>query len=129
MKLRLKKLKNTDKKYYVFIDYENVHNFNLDKIQMENVHVFILVGNYQTRLPYELVSQTQKFGSRLNWIKITGDGKNNLDFHLCYLLGQYNLMADKNVDFYVVSKDKGFDCVVKFINHNGRSCFRIENIE
>lgn len=113
---------------YLFVDYENVHQLNVDKIKNDNVKVFMLVGSFQNRIPFEMVKKTQYLGSDLTWIKIASEGKNNLDFHLCYLLGEYNNTTDKEVSFYVLSKDKGYDGVIKFINSNGRKCFRIEKI-
>lgn len=113
---------------YLFVDLENVHNVNVDKIKNDNVKVFMLVGKLQNALPFKLIERTQELGSNLTWVKIASDGRNNLDFHLCYLMGEYNKIVDVDIPFYVLSKDKGFDGVIRFINQNGRKCFRVEKI-
>ncbi len=113
---------------YIFVDLENVHSLNVDKIKKENAKIFMLVGSFQNRIPFELVKRTQELGTDLSWIKIASEGRNNLDFHLCYLLGEFNKITPQDVIFYVLSKDKGYDGVIKYVNQNGRKCRRIEKI-
>lgn len=111
---------------YLFVDLENIHQINVDKIKEDNVKIFMLVGSFQNRIPFELVKRTQELGTNLTWIKIASEGRNNLDFHLCYLLGEFNKTTHKDTIFYVLSKDKGYDGVIKYVNLHGRKCYRIE---
>lgn len=117
-----------NKQKYLFVDLENIHNLNVDKLKHDNVKIYMLVGSLQNRLPFDLVNKMQQFGSNVSWIKILSEGKNNLDFHLCYLLGEYNKITDTDIPFFVLSKDKGYDGVIKYINYQGRKCKRIEKI-
>ena len=62
-------------------------------------------------------------------MKIKGLSKNNLDFHLSYYLGRYHSIAPKDFIFTVVSKDKGFDCLIAHICSKGRKCLRLSTEE
>ena len=113
---------------YLFIDYENLQNIRLTDLNRENLHVLIFVGKNQHAIPFGLVTDAQLFGDRLEWIKIEREGRNNLDFHICFVMGQLDTKLDKNAAFVVLSRDKGFDAVVQYINGRGRPCSRLESV-
>ena len=48
----------------------------------------IFYGITQKKLPEELVVQAQPLGTRLKWIKISGQGPNALGFHIAFYLGE-----------------------------------------
>jgi len=56
-------------------------------------------------------------------LQIDGNGKNALDFHIAYYIGR---LAAENPDasFYVISKDTGFDPLIKYLAAKGVSCQR-----
>ena len=115
-------------KTILMIDYENVQGVMLDSLNPENVEVWFFVGRSQNKIPFSLVESTQPFGSSLRWIKIEGDGKNNLDFHIAFELGQLCVEKDKVGDIYLLSKDKGFDALVQYANRVGLRVKRIVNL-
>ena len=47
-------------------------------------------------------------GENGQYVKISGNGKNALDFHLAYYVGEL-ATNDPEVYFHVISKDTGFD--------------------
>ncbi|MDP0164327.1 PIN domain-containing protein [Glaesserella parasuis] len=71
---------------------------------------------------------TEKFNDEINITLITVKdiSKNNVDFHLTYYLGKLDISTDKNIEFHILSNDKGFDGICQFIQHQRepRICFR-----
>ncbi|MEM6300051.1 MAG: PIN domain-containing protein [Bacteroidota bacterium] len=112
----------------VLIDYENLPNIDLTKAEDDQTEIHIFVGKNQHKIPIEVVMQMQRMGSKAHWVRISGPGKNNLDFHLCFVMGQLHERKPIENQFFVLSKDKGFDSVVNFANEWGRKCYRIEEI-
>lgn len=108
------------------IDFENVRNVDVASIPSD-WRVFIFVGRSQHSIPFEITRDAQQLGDRLRWIKIEGDGRNNLDFHLALYLGQF---SEKHHDseFLILSKDKGFDPLIKHVVGLGVCCKRIESL-
>lgn len=64
----------------LLVDLENVQTMDLSHVPPD-ARVWVFYGVTQKKLPTELVVQAQPFGARLQWIKISGQGKNALDFH------------------------------------------------
>lgn len=99
---------------YIFIDYENVQP-NMFKFPDEYIFkVFIFVGSNQKKLPIEFVESIQSLGDNAKYILISGSGKNALDFHIAYYLGKYSEESSDGY-FHIVSKDSGYDPLVKHI--------------
>lgn len=98
---------------YVFIDYENVQPEAMAVLSKEHFKVIVFVGANQAKVTFEVASVLQQMGERAEYIKISGNGSNALDFHIAYYIG---LLASKEPDayFHIVSKDTGFD---PLINH------------
>lgn len=99
---------------YVLIDLENVQPKNLNILKGHPFKIFVFVGENQTKLPFELAESLQKFGQEAQYIKIKGNGKNALDFHIAYYLGELK-EKDPEGYFYIISKDTGFDPLVKHL--------------
>jgi hypothetical protein len=54
-------------------------------------------------------------------------GPNNLDFHIAFHLGRFHELADKNIEFHIVTNDSGFNGLVNHIKKLGRQCKKINN--
>ncbi len=117
----------TLRKSILLVDYENVQNIDLSVIQEQDIDIKIFVGQSQNKIPIELVQSTQKFGQRVEWIKIEGSGSNALDFHIAFYLGRFSQKME-GVTFLILSKDKGFDPLIKYINKNKGRCQRIQSL-
>ncbi len=113
---------------YLFIDFENVQKVRLDQSSGSFEKIYIFLGRSQNKLDFELVQRLQDLGPRVEWIKIGGEGKNNLDFHLAYMLGVMDSKTDRGTGFVVLSRDKGFDALLRFIHEKGRSCRRVDSL-
>ena len=114
-------------KTILLVDYENIHNIDLSIIQEQNIDIKIFVGQAQNKIPFKLVQTAQKFGQRVEWIKIEGAGSNALDFHIAFYLGQSTKDLE-GVTFLILSKDKGFDPLIRYINKSKINCQRIESL-
>ena len=111
----------------LFIDYENVQNVALTQLAGKNLDIKLFVGNLQNKIPFSIVNEAQSLGDKLEWIKIEGQGKNALDFHIAFFLGYYSSQNDID-EFIILSKDKGYDPLVKYLNSRNTKCRRINSI-
>lgn len=120
--------KNHMGKLILLVDYENVQNIDLSSIQEQNLQIKIFVGQSQSKLPLELVQSTQKLGNAVEWIKIEGSGNNSLDFHIAFYLGQLS-QEDPKLSFAILSKDKGYDPLIRYLGKRKVFCQRIESLK
>jgi len=112
---------------YVLIDFENVHPKNLELLTKHPFKVFVFVGANQTKLPFDLADSMQLLGNDAKYIKISGNGQNALDFHIAYYVGE---LAGKDADaqFHIISKDKGFDPLIKHLASRKIRIKRVKDI-
>jgi hypothetical protein len=89
--------------------------------------VTIFVGCTQKNLPLELVQSLQRFGNRLEWLKVEGSGANALDFHIAYHLGCLFSQC-REMECVVLSKDGGFDPLVRHLKNSGLKVRRISSL-
>lgn len=110
----------------LLVDYENVQQVDLNRLD-EHFRVQIFVGASQKSVPIELVTQAQKLGSRVEWMRVEGSGSNALDFHIACQLGRV-IEKSPGLHCIVLSKDKGFDPLLRHLNKNGLKCKRINSL-
>jgi hypothetical protein len=115
------------KKKLLLIDYENIQKIDLSFIHDMDIEVKIFVGQSQKNIPFDVVQSVQKFGNNVEWIKIDGAGNNALDFHIAFYIGRI-CSSDADVSLIILSKDKGFDPLIRFVNKLKFSCERINSI-
>lgn len=96
---------------YVLIDFENVQPKNLELLTTHPFKVFVFVGASQTKVSFDLADSMQLLGNDARYIKIAGNGQNALDFHIAYYVGEL-AGKDKDAQFHIISKDKGFDPLI-----------------
>ena len=105
---------------YILIDYENVQPKNLAMIldggSDLDFQVLVFVGANQSKIPIELAKPMQRLGDKAEYVTISGSGKNALDFHIAYYLGEL-AARDANGYFHVISKDAGFDQLIKHLKN------------
>lgn len=111
----------------LLIDYENIQNINFSIISGQDIEIKIFVGQSQNKIPFELVQATQNFGSNVDWIKVEGSGSDSLDFHIAFYLGKLSHNCTDTL-FYILSKDKGFDSLVRYLCKQNIQCQRIEDL-
>lgn len=109
---------------FVMIDYENVQPSAavMSTWPMDGtVKIMVFFGQNQTRVRDKT---RQQLGERAEIIQIAGQGRNALDFHIAFFIG---LLAAKHsgAQFFVVSRDTGFDPLIRYLCSQEISCQRI----
>jgi hypothetical protein len=112
---------------YVLIDYENVQPDDIDALQHEHVRVIVFVGPHQTKIALEKAAALQRMGANAEYVRLSGGGPNALDFHIAYYLGQLTA-KDPTAYFHVISKDTGFDPLVKHLKERKLRACRVRAI-
>ncbi|MGB5491083.1 MAG: PIN domain-containing protein [Woeseiaceae bacterium] len=103
---------------YVLIDYENVQPKNLEILADKNFNVFVFFGINQTKVSRDFLKSMLLLRNKAEVIEMSGSGKNALDFHITYYLGELAAREPKAL-FHVISKDKGFDPLIKHLKGKG----------
>lgn len=99
---------------YVLIDFENVQPKNLEVLSHHPFKVIVFVGSNQTKVPFDLASAMQSLGDSAQYIKIAGAGKNALDFHIAYYIGEL-VSKEPSAYFHIISRDTGFDPLIQHL--------------
>lgn len=98
---------------YILIDYENVQPATLASLDQEHFKVLVFVGPNQ-KLAVDVVIAVQQMGPRAEYITMSSNGSNALDFHIAYYLGQL-AASNPKAHFHIISKDTGFDPLVQHL--------------
>ena len=99
---------------YVLIDFENVQPGNLEVLKKHPFRVLVFVGESQAKVPFDLASAMRALGDSAQYMKITGSGKNALDFHIAYYIGEL-AAKEPGAFFHIISRDTGFDPLIKHL--------------
>ena len=110
----------------LLVDFENVQQVDLARID-DSFQIIIFVGAAQKSIPIELVTNAQKLGSRIEWQRVDASGSNALDFFIACHLGRV-LEKSPQLQCIVLSKDKGFDPLLRHLNKNGLQCKRLNSL-
>lgn len=109
------------------IDFENVQPKALDRLAPGTARIKVFLGQHQTKLMLDLVRALQPFGSAAEYIQIQGSGPDAVDFHIAFYIGR--LAAEQpDATFTIVSKDRGFDPLVRHLATLGIECRRLPEI-
>ena len=112
---------------FFLIDFENVQPKALGRLQPGSARIKVFLGQHQSRLMLELVQALQPFGKDAEYIQITGSGPDAVDFHIAFYIGRL-ASAHPGAGFTIVSKDRGFDPLVKHLETLGIACRRVAEI-
>jgi hypothetical protein len=99
---------------YVLVDFENVQPKNLGILAEHPFKVFVFIGANQTKVPRHVAVAMQALAERAQYIEIEGSGPNALDFHIAYYIGEL-AAADPAGSYHVISRDKGFDPLIRHL--------------
>lgn len=111
---------------FLLVDFENVRHVDLSRLD-GGFQVAIFVGASQRSIPIELVTEAQKLGDRMQWIRADANGKNALDFFIAFELGRI-MERESPLECVVLSGDKGFDPLLRHLNANGLNCRRVSSM-
>ena len=115
------------KTHYVLVDFENVQPKNVGLLTGGPFKFKVFVGANQAKVPLEMARALQAFGPDAEYVQIDGNGSNALDFHITYYLGRLSA-ENPGVTFHVISKDSGFDPLIKHLMSKGVVCSRVKSI-
>jgi len=112
---------------YVLIDFENVQPKNLHLLETQPFKVLVFIGANQVKLPRGVVLAIQALGKQAEYIEIDGNGPNALDFHIAYYIGDL-VSSDPKGAFHIVSKDKGFDPLIRHLKRLNINIQRVKDL-
>ena len=87
---------------YVLIDLENVKPTSIELLNHDHFRVMVFVGSNQAKVA--------------------------LDFHIAYYIGRL-AKEDANAHFHIISKDAGFDPLIKHLRTQKISAHRAKSID
>jgi PIN domain len=111
----------------VLIDSENVKPESIEKLKHEHFRVVVFVGPNQKRLDFPIVNAVHSLGSNGSYVQISGNGPDALDFHIAYYIGKLSA-ANPDAYFHIISKDKGFDPLIKHLKEQKIFCSRSSSV-
>jgi PIN domain len=111
----------------VLIDAENVKPESIEKLKHEHFRVVVFVGTNQKRLDFHLVNAVHSLGANGSYVQISGYGPNALDFHIAYYIGKFSV-ANPDAYFHIISKDKGFEPLIKHLKEQNIFCSRSSSV-
>ena len=115
-----------DKPYYL-IDFENVQPRALDRLEPGASRIKVFLGAQQNKVMLDLAQALQPFGTDAEYIQISGSGPDAVDFHIAYYIGCLSA-REPGASFRIVSKDTGFDPLVRHLAAKGVDCKRVPEL-
>jgi len=112
---------------YVLIDLESVQPDALDLLAHQHFRLLVFVGANQAKVSFGMAVAVQKLGTQAQYIKISGNGPNALDFHIAYYIGRL-ATADPTAYFHIVSKDTGFDPLIQHLKSQKVFADRVKDV-
>jgi hypothetical protein len=108
------------------IDFENVQPTGVGRLVPGACRIMLFLGQNQNKVSVELTRALQPFGTDVDYVSISGNGPNAVDFHIAFYIGH---LAQKHpgAKFNIVSGDTGFDPLVSHLtNKLNIRCSRIK---
>lgn len=113
------------------VDYENVSKNGLYGVVnlSEEDTVYIFYSKNVNKLSFELFSSLNASAADIRTVKVNAGTKNALDFQLSLFLGcLISENAGLPCNYYIVSKDKGFDVLIDFCKSRAK-VYRRDNVD
>lgn len=103
---------------YLLIDYENVQPKSLAALNGHAFKVMVFMSAHQTKVPVEFARTLQSLGGNAEYVQISGNGPNALDFVIAFTIGELS-KVEQDAYFHIISKDSGFDPLIKHLKSKG----------
>jgi hypothetical protein len=111
----------------IFIDYENVPSLDGSTVPDDAV-LYLLRGARQKAIDDASLTAISRLGpDRLRPVTIAGEGKNALDFHIAFYLGE-ELAREPFARCLIVSGDRGFDPLIQHLRKRGFDVSRCDDL-
>lgn len=112
---------------FVLVDYENVQPTELSSLRGRPYKVKLFLGATQAKIPVTLAAALQALGADAEYVVLESSGPNALDFHIAYYIGQLSAQ-EPTAQFHIISKDTGFDPLIKHLELRGVVAQRFPSI-
>lgn len=114
---------------FYFIDYENIgaNGFNGIDILDENDTVILFYSENNCRLPFSLHKKIGESKAGFQYYDIRTGARNAADFQLVTYLG-FIIATNPDSEYAIISKDDGFNAVVRFWADKGVTVYRSTNL-
>jgi len=103
---------------YIFVDFENVQDFDLDLIAGKAIKVFLIIGQQRKSLSLDLVKKIHRYHEQVQLIESEGASRNALDLVLAYQVGAQS-STDSNGYYHILAKDKDYDPLIEHLKAKG----------
>jgi PIN domain len=103
---------------YIFVDYENVQETDLDRVANKPIKVTFVLGERNKKLPVTLARNLLKYAGQVTLVETGRSGRNALDLVLAHYVGEAR-NADPQGYFHIVSEDKDFDALIGHLKDQG----------
>lgn len=114
----------TTRTNYVLVDFENVQPKDIGLLKDGPFKVKVFLGPNQSKIPVSLAAALQSLGESAEYIILETAGNNALDFHVAYYIGALSAV-EPTAFFHVISKDSGFDPLLKYLK--GKKIFALRS--
>lgn len=111
------------KQNHVLIDYENVQPDVATALAQPVFKVWVFIGVQQAKVKFDLLDLVQQKGQNARVIRMTSSGRNALDFHMSYYLGQL-IAAEPDGYFHLIAKDTGMEPLLEHLREKGTKVWR-----
>ena len=98
----------------ILVDYENVQPKDIDLLKGGPFKVKVFLGPHQSKVPVTLAAALQPLGGNAEYVCLETVGNNAVDFHIAYYVGVLSC-EDPAAYFHIISKDSGFDPLIKYL--------------
>ena len=112
---------------YVLIDFENTQPKDVASLNGGRYKIKVFLGAQQAKIPLAMARALQALGPHAEYIQISGNGNNAVDFHIAYYIGRL-AVTTPDAQFHVISEDTGFDPLLKHLKDQGISCQRLTSL-
>lgn len=119
---------------FFLVDYENVSDGGLhgffDLTGDDTVALFYTQNANKISIDFFEIAMHSDTAAHIAFIKVN-PGNQALDLQLASYLGALMASAEDDCAFYIVSKDKGFQCLIPFwsAHHGGTPLYQVRSIE
>ena len=117
---------------YILVDFENVQPqaADLSLLRGDDFRVRIFHGAHQNKFDADVLKALLPLGDKADVVQSDRQGPNVLDFHISFYLGRLlqEHVNQQAARFFVISKDRGFDSLIKHIGSLGFEAHRVATI-
>lgn len=113
---------------YYFVDYENVHSEGFSHVEClkKDDVICIMYTDQSKNFTLDVFEKVNRLGVTIEAYKAGTGSKNALDFQLSSYLGYIIAKNAKDkVKFHIISKDTGYDVLIRFWQEKGISVDRM----